>query len=296
VQSASGTTVTTCTIEPPLFYDQLDGASVLFSVPRVDTPAKLLNRAFSTALAFVGRSDLLDAASFDSLDSIQRSEGVYLWVFVREPDGISLGQYVGMIIRATGCWVTEQPDGTVSVTNGPGWDGVNPLNEILDSDIVADGLALGYGGAENPLVYGYNCLYVSTDTVLNESRVLSEADPVVAQYGATEVFQPFPESSVAYLAGNKMLYADDVSAAYFGDRILDYYKYNRKRIQLRVPQWRTSGERRTFRQFDTIYLTTTAGNLTFTDEPCRIMSLALDESAGVYSLTLELSNRGYPDL
>jgi len=296
VQSSSGTTTTTATISPGLSSDIADATTILFSVPRLDTPANLLKRAFTTVLDFVGRLDLLNAASFDTLHAKQLLAGVSLWVFIREPDGITLGQYVSMIINATGCWITEDHDGTVSVADGPGWDGVNPLNDILDSDIVASGINLHYGGNQNGLYYGYNCLYVDGDTVLNQSRILGEGAPVVSQYGATQIFQPFPETSVAFLAGNKMLYGDVTSATYFGDKILDYYKYNRKRAELRVVATRTSLERRTFRQFSHALLTTTAGNLTFTNEPARIISLQLDEASNTYNLTLELDNRGYPDL
>lgn len=295
IQSATGTNPVTFRIEPGLDADAASGLPVLVSVPIFGTPAALLKRAFQTALAFIGRPDLLDEASFDTLDNEQSALGLSLQVFVRLPDNLSLGDYVAAIIRATGLFVSEDTNGTISLFNGPGWDGVNPLETISDDIIIRAPVDLNYADSDNPLVYGYNCLYPIGENVVNQSRALATDDPTVLRYGATDVLTPIQLAGGA-ISAYRILYADQPTAEYYGEQMLSYYSINRRRVGCSVVLKDVDLNQLNLRQFQNVLLTMGYG-MNLTNEPARVMSFTKNEAENrIDSLVLELCNKDWPGL
>jgi len=214
---------------------------------------------------------------------------------VREPDAVTFGQYIAWIIGSTGLFVSEASNGSISLFNGPGWDGRNPLVEVDDDRIIAGQVEFKYADSDNPLIYGYNCLYPVGDTVANQSRALGDTDPAVLQYGPVDVLTPFPLAG-DNIASYKLIYADQPSAEYFGERLLSYYSINRRRITANVVLTDSELDTIEARQFDTVNLSMGYG-LTLSNEPARIMSFTKNEAQNrIENMVLELSNKGWPAL
>jgi hypothetical protein len=260
--------------------DLASGTIAIFSSPIVATPAELIFRALDAALSFYQLEFTLDTPAFEALADKQRAAGAYLWVNVIAEDGISLGDYITRITAATGVYVSESEDGTITVFDGPGWTGVDPLT-VVDDDRIAAGDFTAYKSTsgETPLFWAYNALYVDGPAVGILQRQLSQLDSAV-ESGAYKAFTPFPADSFGNLAGNKMLYADLQSASYFADRILAYYSVARDRVACNVVAVANDGNRIALRQFQEVRITTNIQSPI--DAPARVIGYNLSDASNAY--------------
>lgn len=273
-----------------------DAVGAIILAPRIDTPANLAKRALQNNLANVDRLDLLDGDSFDRLSDAQAALGLYLWTIVRPEQRISATQYINTICAATGMFVSESESGLISVANGPGYSGKNPRKSVTDARILFADQEEIYAPSDYGFYYGYSCVYRVDDTVGVQSRALGPDSDRVIDYGPTAVFKPF-ELTGANLSAYWMMYADQPTAEYYGERILEYYSVHRKRVKLSLARRANDLSDFPLRQFEELTLTTTAGGLDYTNEPVRVMSYNYSEAENRYTeVVLELHNQISPGL
>jgi hypothetical protein len=286
VVDAAGAT-STLQIDRGLEFDLADGAPVIISVPIVLTPAELMFRALDAALAFYGLETQIDTASFQSLIDKQEGLGAKLWVNVTAENNVTLAQYLTRITAATGGYLSEAEDGTIAVFDGPGWNGFTPLNIIDDNRMVHPGQGDGYASSgENPIAFAYNNLFADGNEVGIVQKQLSEFDPAVLSDGAYQALTPFDAGSFGNLAGNQILYADAVSAEYFGDLLLDYYKVPRRRVSMGLIQVDNNGNRMTIRQFQVVQLDRQIGGAI--SGPARVINYSVGNDNTYSEVVLEL--------
>lgn len=267
--------------------DLADNTAVIISTPQNEPPAYLIKQALQSALAFVNQLDKLDTDAFDALADKQAAGGISCWTIVRAEDGMSGREYIGKITGAFSLYIKENDTGQVSIAEGPGVSGFNPLKSITD-DVIPGAPSATFN--RDQLVYAYNCFYVENETVKNETAQLSELDPSILEFSATAVFTPFQADDQGNLVSAKILYGNQATAQAEGNKVLNYYKTARKRWVMPLGKYDAQGTEFALKQFDEVLLnfSINAGE-SYSNQAARVMSLNYDDRQNQYvSVTVEI--------
>lgn len=266
---------------------------LIFSIPRFDTPATFLKRAFQTALAVIGQSDRLDESSFDEIIAEQEATDEEIFVYIRKEDNISLGAHVSKLLEL-GDLLIQEAEGKLRLIRGFAWDGTHP-RRCLDEDIIIEPIIKKRDQARS--IFAYNMLFQNGAKIENKFRELDATDPAVRDSGAIRPFTPIEPKGINVI-GHQYLFDDEATAESFGDRRLLYYKFSRQQIVFNLKPRFPDGQIINLKQFDVFLL-----NLRITpfesyiNEPIRILSFDKnDNDLRIENVVVELINNPTPGL
>lgn len=218
IMTVSGNTITLDrSLESPL----LGGEMVRISSPKTDTIPNSIKRALLAA----NLSPSLDN-SFDDLHAGDELNGYLVWLFVARESNITLGQHIEQLLKM-GNYSLRNIGGLIGLEKSGSYSGGTIREFLTDNEIIDINGSLEIYQDTTNLIFGYNCLYVSGTGIENQTNTAETEIQNI--FNSSKFWTPVGlngEKAVLY----SYLYADSVSAAFFGEERLEYYKVPRIRF------------------------------------------------------------------
>jgi len=199
-----------------------------------------------------------------------------------EQDGVNLREYIAQIIEMCDLVLTQKNDGYYTLRRGLEWDR-QTITDELSADELCPPIEPKFD--DSKLVIGYDLLYKQAE---NTAAILSaDVDPeLVEKHNGIKYWQPVKPAN-AY-ADIRYMYASVTSAAYFGNRRLNYFQEPRRVINCTAKMAYHADPTRPL----DIYLgkQVRASVRTFEDVPAIVVGYEYDENAMKYTrLALQLN-------
>lgn len=218
VVTSTGSPTTSITIDRPLEGDLDDGLSVTVAVPAITTGPLAIKQALETSNPGI----LLDG-TFDILHILDSGERE-IRINVMEQDGIKLREHLSTLMSMCDLLLTQKNDGRYTLRRGLEYDGSVISDTLTGAEIC--GPVEPYID-DSQLIIGYDLIYQAGDNVA--ALIQADVDPnYVRKFNGIKYWQPV--KSARSFAEIKYMYADAISAEYFGQRRLSYYAEPRKVI------------------------------------------------------------------
>jgi len=293
VKNTNGNPTISIEIDRGIETELAANASVLFSTPVEKTFSGAIYDALTLALSVVGITpgDRLNVDEFTKFYNEDTAANHKVWMFIRKEDGISLSTHIKQLLEMGDLLLTLDENERVKPIRGLAWDGSNPIYNITGDEILAPVERIW---DTSRLIYAYNCLYKSGDTVelatgqINDPRQLDE-------WKLVKAWTPVSHKSKNVI-DYQYLYNNSTTATYFGDQKLAYYGKGRTQLKCGLKPY-YSGTKKPIEpyQFRDYLLSISVGQFQYyNSEPVKLIAHESDEF--LHSVTFELSNNPTPGL
>ena len=213
----TGSPVSSIQLDRGLEADLTSGWIADVSIPSVETFAQTIRAAIFAA----DRGNLITfGPSFDTLHAEDTAANRKVWCQVKLEDGVKLKDHLTTLLTMSDFKLYPSTEGLLEIRRGVAFSGVVSPEKITTAEILKIATP-EYDMSK--LYYGYDLFSINGDNVERSQATITDAE--FRAWANAEWFRPIRGENT--VLAHKYLYNSTATAAYFGGRILDYYKVPR---------------------------------------------------------------------